>query len=213
MGLQDAIRWLLPKEDHFFVLMEKQAAAITRAAQALSRFLPGHEEAAVISKRVLEIEHEGDALLHDVEEALAKTFVTPIDREDIQHLASMLDDVLDRINESARAMDLYALDAPSGPMTRQIALLVEVGQLLENALPNLRKAEYEALVEARREVKRVEKEADTVFRDAVAMLFRDRSIDAKELLRDKEILTNLEEAIDTCEDVAEFLATLAVKNG
>ena len=213
MGLQDVIRWLLPKEDQFFILMEKQAAAITRAAVALARFAPGQDDARSVARAVLDIEHEGDALLHDVEESLAKTFVTPIDREDIQRLASLLDDVLDRTNEAARAMDLYGLDAPSPAMRRQMELLIETSRVLEAAVPHLRSANYEALVTAHHDAKKLEKDADTVFRDAVAALFRDESIGAKHLLRDKEILTNLEEAVDTCEDVAEFLATLAVKNG
>ena len=213
MGLQDVIRWLLPKEDHFFILMEKQAATITRAALALARFTPGQDDAKSVARAVLTIEHQGDSLLHSVEEALAKTFVTPIDREDIQRLASLLDDVLDRINEAARAMDLYGLDAPSPAMHRQMKLLIETSRALEKAVPYLRQGNYEALVTAHHDIKKLEKDADTAFRDAVAALFRDDAIEAKQLLRDKEILTILEDAIDTCEDVAEFLANLAVKNG
>ena len=213
MGLQDAVRWLLPKEDHFFELMEKQAAQIARAAEEMKKFRPGQGNAKENAKTILDIEHEGDALLHSVEEALAKTFVTPIDREDIQHLASMLDDVLDLLNETARSMDLYGLDYPSPPMTRLTELIAEATKHLEGAMPMLRKADYEALIAANREIKKCEKEGDKVFRDAVGALFRDDSVSAKQLLRDKELLTDLEDALDSCEDVSEFLAHLAVKNG
>ncbi|MCU0656744.1 MAG: DUF47 family protein [Polyangiaceae bacterium] len=213
MGLQDAVRWLLPKEDHFFELMEKQAAHIARAAEEMKKFRPGQVSAGENARVVLAIEHEGDALLHEVEESLAKTFVTPIDREDIQRLASMLDDVLDLLNETARSMDLYGLDAPSAPMSRLTELIAEAGAQLAAAMPMLRKADYDGLTAANREIKKLEKEGDKVFRDAVGALFRDESVSAKQLLRDKELLTDLEDALDSCEDVSEFLAHLAVKNG
>jgi uncharacterized protein len=213
MGLQDAVRWLLPKEDHFFELMEKQAATLSRAAAEMVRFKPGQTTAEQNAASIQAIEHEGDALVHAVEEALAKTFVTPIDREDIQKLSSMLDDILDLLNETARSMSLYGLDAPSPPMTQLSDLLLGATTQLADALPKLRQANYEALLAASHEVKKLEKEGDKVFRDAVAALFRDESVSAKQLLRDKEILTDLEEALDSCEDTAEFLAHLAVKNG
>jgi len=213
MGLQDAVRWLIPKEDQFFELMEKQAVTIGKAAAEMARFRPGQATAEQNAKAVQAVEHEGDALVHAVEESLAKTFVTPIDREDIQKLSSMLDDILDLLNETARAMWLYGLDTPSPPMLKLIDLLVEAGKQLGAAMPLLRKANYEGLTETGREIKKLEKEGDTVFRDAVAALFRDEAVNAKQLLRDKEILTDLEEALDSCEDVAEYLVHLAVKNG
>lgn len=213
MGLQDAVRWLLPKEDHFFELMEKQAANIAKAAGEMNKFRPGQVNASENAKTILDLEHEGDALLHQVEESLAKTFVTPIDREDIQKLASMLDDILDLMNETARSMDLYGLEFPSPPMLRLTELIGEAAKVLAGAVPMLRKADYEGLIAANRDIKKLEKEGDKVFRDAVGVLFRDESISAKQLLRDKELLTDLEDALDSCEDVSEFLANLAVKNG
>jgi uncharacterized protein Yka (UPF0111/DUF47 family) len=213
MGLQDAVRWLLPKEDQFFELMEKQAANIAKAAVEMQKFRPGQGSASENAKLILEIEHEGDALLHQVEDSLARTFVTPIDREDIQKLASMLDDTLDLLNETARSMDLYGLEAPSPAMQRLVDLFADAAKILAGAMPKLRRADYQALVVANRDIKKLEKEGDKVFRDAVGALFRDGAISAKELLRDKELLTDLEDALDSCEDVSEFLAHLAVKNG
>ncbi|MCS6898559.1 MAG: DUF47 family protein [Myxococcales bacterium] len=213
MGLQDAVRWLLPKEDLFFEVMEKQTANIAKAATEMQKFRPGQGSASENAKKILEIEHEGDALLHRVEDALARTFVTPIDREDIQRLASMLDDTLDLLNETARSMDLYGLEVPSPPMLRLTDLIADAAKILADAMPQLRKANYPALVEANREIKKLEKEGDRIFRDAVGSLFRDDGISPKQLLRDKELLRDLEDALDSCEDVSEFLAHLAVKNG
>lgn len=213
MGVQDVVRFLLPKEDKFFELMEQQAVVLNKGANELSRFTPDGPSAAEIARVVQEIEHEGDALLHGVEDALAKTFVTPIDREDIQKLASELDDILDLMNNTARSLSLYNVESPSPPMTQLMGILERSTKQLKDALPHLRKGAYDQLMQSSKEVKKLEKEGDTVFRDAVAQLFRDPSIDAKRLIRDKEILENLEEAIDACEDTAEFLAHLAVKNG
>jgi uncharacterized protein len=213
MGVQDVVRWLLPKEDRFFELMEQQAVVLHKGATELGRFKSGGPSAADIAKSVQEIEHEGDALLHAVEEALAKTFVTPIDREDIQKLAGEIDDILDLINNTARSMSLYNVEAPTVAMTKLMALLESCALQLKDALPHLRGAAYDKLMQSSRDVKKLEKEGDTLFRDAVAQLFRDSEIDAKTLLRDKEILEHLEDAIDACEDTAEFLAHLAVKNG
>jgi hypothetical protein len=213
MGIQDAVKWLLPKEDQFFRLIEQQAAVLNKEATALSRFRPGGDSAAEVARAVQEIEHEGDRLVHEVEEALAKSFVTPIDREDIKHLSSLVDDILDLMNEAARAISLYGVTEPSPAMTGMFELLCQATKLLGEMLPNLRKAAYAELVTGSHEIKKIEKEGDTLFRDAVAKLFRDESVGPKQLVRDKEILTNLEEALDACEDTAEYLAHLAVKNG
>lgn len=213
MPIQDVIRWLVPREDRFFELMEQQAAVLHKGAVELAKFAPGGPSTAELARSVQAIEHEGDALVHGVEEALARTFVTPIDREDIQKLSAELDDILDLINNTARSMSLFGLEAPTPPMSKLIGLLAGCAELLRDAVPLVRKADYPRLMESSRSIKKLEKEGDTAFRDAVAQLFRDPAVDAKTLLRDKEILEHLEEALDACEDAGEFLAHLAVKNG
>lgn len=210
MGVQDLVRWFLPKDDEFFALMETQGQVLHRAAKVLAELGTGPAED--ISKRVQQLEHEGDGILHAVEDALAKTFVTPIDREDIANLANRLDDILDKTNLTARSFVLFGMDQPSVAMQRQMALLVACAAELEAALGHLHRGKFAELSESARRVKALEKEGDTVFRDAVAHLFRDPSIDAKELLRQKELLEDLEEAVDFCEDTGEFLAHVAVKH-
>jgi predicted phosphate transport protein (TIGR00153 family) len=212
MALQDLVRWLLPREDQFYGFLERQARIAHQGAQALAEFRPGRAIADVELK-VQQLEHEGDKVVHELEEALQQTFVTPIDREDLQLLSAELDDVLDLTNSAARACALFGVDEPTEPMLQLIDLLVQASAELEAALPYLSKHDFAALMAASRTIRGLEKDADRVFRSALSRLFHDKAIDAKTLLREKEVLENLEHAIDRCERVASTLAHLSVKHG
>jgi len=211
MAVQDLVRWLLPKEEGFFEVIHQQAETLVKTTAALAEFEAG-VPASDVAKRVQALEHEGDRLLKIVEDQLAKTFVTPIDREDIQSIAARMDDVIDKVNLTARSISLFGITEPSEPMTRLFSLLVAASSELVKATAALRRTAFGELGDIAKRVKVIEKEGDSVFRDAVAFLFRDPAIDAKELLRQKEILEDLEEAIDLCEDSAEFFVTVAVKH-
>src|SRR5262245_60045523 len=113
MGIQAAIRWLLPREDHFYDFLERQAKAAHEGARALAKFSTNGTTAAQARDAVQVIEHEGDKIVHEMEEALAKTFVTPIDREDLQKLSSELDTVLDLTNGAIRACVLLGVEKPT----------------------------------------------------------------------------------------------------
>jgi uncharacterized protein len=211
MGLQDIVRFLAPKEDHFFDFLEKQADAAHRGALAMSELKNGTAQAA--TDKIQEIEHEGDGLFRGLEDALAKTFVTPIDREDLHKLSDELDDILDLTNGAARAYSLYGVKKTTEPMIALIDILIRSTEILKNAMPLLRKHQYLQLTEATRATRKLEKEADAVYRKAVSDLFRDDAIDAKVLLREKAVLEDLENAIDHCTYVASTLGLLAVKHG
>ncbi len=213
MGLQAFVRWFLPREDHFYGFLEDQAAVAQEAALAVARFKDESVSAEDVRHAVQELEHKGDRIAHEVEESLARTFVTPIDREDLQKLSQELDDVLDLMNGAARACVLYGVERPTEPMIRLIDKLVECTEVLKRALPHLRAHEYQALIEASREVRKLEKDGDTVFRTAVSALFKNQSIDAKQLLREREVLEHLENSIDHCQHVGSTLANLAIKHG
>lgn len=212
-SLQDVIRWLLPREDKFFRIMEAQAAVAREAAVALATFGDDGVTAEDVRNRVQAIEHRGDAFSHELEDALDRTFVTPIDREDIQALSSELDDVIDLMNHAARSFSLFDVGAPTTAMRAQMSLLVDATACLEKTVPLLGKSRFEELRDNARALKAMEKDGDAAFRAAIAELFRDPTIDAKQLLKQKELLEVLESALDRCEDVAEFLAHLAVKHG
>jgi hypothetical protein len=148
-----------------------------------------------------------------MEEALARTFITPIDREDLKKLSDELDDVLDLTNGAARIRVLTGIESPSDASLKLIVHLVESTRILAEAMPLLRKHGYGDLVTASRELRRVEKASDQVYREAIRQLFADPAVDAKALLREKEMLDDLERAIDRCEEAGETLANLAIKHG
>ncbi|MBC8068842.1 MAG: DUF47 family protein [Deltaproteobacteria bacterium] len=212
MGLQDFIRSLVPKEERFFDLLERQGRLVHDAATALAEF-GQHGSVAKVSAALQELEHQGDALVHEIEETLAKTYVTPIDREDIHALAGELDDVLDLANQAARACELLGVAKLTEPMIALAGVLVNATAELSAAVPLLRQRRYADIMAAKRRIRVLEKEGDRLHRAAISELFRAEVIDARVLLREREVLEDLENAIDRCELVADNLAFLAVKHG
>jgi uncharacterized protein Yka (UPF0111/DUF47 family) len=211
MVFQDVIRVILPKEDHFYDFLERQAKLAHEAAIELQRL--GTDDVHDVRKAVHDKEKQADKVAHELEDALAKTFVTPLDREDLHKLSTLLDDIADRAHATASAFDMFSIETPSESATKLMALLVRTTQKLSDLLPSLRNHDWDAIRAARRELKVLEKEGDEIYRSSMRSLFSDTSIDARSLIREKEVIQILEDAVDTCEDVAEYLANLAVKHG
>jgi len=213
MGLQDIVRWLLPREYQFYDFVEEQARIAHQAACALTRLGDSDEASEQVRDEVGELEHKGDDVLRALEDALARTFVTPIDREDLEHLARRLDDIVDLIDLTARSFVLFGVSRRPEPMHELIAKLIDGTELLAKAVSKLRSHEYAQILEMGRRIDELESEADMIFRNAIGALFRDPDIDAKALLREKEVLEDLENAMDRCNYVARTLTNVAVKNG
>jgi uncharacterized protein len=212
MGIQSVVRWFLPREDHFYDYIEGQAEVAHEGALALLGFKEGKSPEAV-RHAVQELEHAGDKISHDLEEALARTFVTPMDREDLQRLSGELDDILDLTNGAVRQADLLGVGQPTEPMAHLMDILVGCTEVLRHAVPKLRKHAYNEILEDAKTVRKLEKDADVVFRSAMSALFQDPTVDAKKLIREREVLEDLENAIDRCQRVGRTLANLAVKHG
>ncbi len=213
MGLQDVIRFLLPREDHFYDFLEQQAKAAYDGAKALAQFTANVHTAEQARAAVQTCEHDGDRIVHEMEEALAKTFVTPIDREDLQRLSSELDTVLDLTNGAIRACTMLGVAEATGPMKELVRILVDCTHRIHVVMPKLRSHDYAEIVACARELRTIEKDADTVYREAISALFKDSAVDAKQLIREKTVLEDLENAVDQCDSIADILANLAVKNG
>ena len=211
MGLTAIIRFLVPKADHFYAFLERQAAVAHEGAVALATFVEGN--GAAVRDAVQVFEHQGDRIVHELEEALARTFVTPLDREDLHSLSTTIDDILDLTNGAARSCTLFAVERPSEAMVKLMAILVRCTEVLKAVMPKLRDNSYAEIMDDVKGIKLLEKEGDQIYRNALSALFRDPAIDAKELLREKGVLEHLENAIDSCEDAAERLTNLAVKHG
>ena len=210
-ALQGLVRFLLPRESHWYDMLEELARLGYEASKALHTFKD--QPASKVREAVQIIEHQADDVVRKMEDALARTFVTPLDREDLHRLTSELDDIIDLCNLSARAFNLYHLERPTRPMVEIMEKLEACTKLLSETVPLLRTHEYHNLLEGGRQVRAFEKEADTIYRQAISQLFSDSSPDFRDLLRQKEALDDLEAAVDYCDNVADLLSNLAVKHG
>lgn len=213
MGLQDIVRWLLPREDHFYTFIEDLAAASHDAATALAKWKDPSVPVQSVCDAVQAVEHHADKIQKDLEDALALTFVTPLDREDLHKLGSELDDIVDLTNLAARAIVLFGVDRPTEAMNKLIDVLLSCTEVLKGAAPKLRKHKYAELVEAARVLHKSEKVGDATYRGEISRLFHDAAIDAKTALKQREVLEDLERAIDHCDHVGTTLSNLAVKHG
>ena len=209
------VRFLLPRQDFFFTLLEEIGGRITAAADVFAELADasGHEQFESIAGRLKPIETEADKLCHKVYEELDKTFVTPIDREDLAHLTKALDDVIDGMEHAAAFADLYRFDTLSGPMRQMVRITVQAATELTRAVANLRKFSDPVSIRAQTvAVHTLENEADSVYRAAVEYLFSNGA-DAKELVRQKDMLFSLEAGVDQCEDAMDVIRSVVVKNG
>lgn len=211
MAFQSLIRFLLPKEEHWYDMLEELGRLGHDAAKAL--FLFKEKPAGEVQAAVQAIEHKADDVVRRMEDALARTFVTPIDREDLHRLTSELDDIIDLMNLSARVFALYHLERPTPPMVEIMEKLEKATEMIAGAVPHLRKHEFEQLIDGGRKVRVIEKEADTIYRHAISGLFSETHADFRETWKQKEALDHLEAAVDHCDNVADLLANLAVKHG
>jgi uncharacterized protein Yka (UPF0111/DUF47 family) len=213
MSLQDVIRFVLPKQEHFYDYLEKQAKVAHGAANALTKFTDSGQTAEQVRAAVQECEREGDAMVHAMEEALAKTFVTPIDREDLHGLSAELDIVLDLTNSAIRECTMFGVETATEPMKRLVKILVQCTQRIDALMPKLRRHEYNDIVTSTRELRRMDQEADGVYGEAITTMYKNTTVGWKELFREKIVLEDLDYAIEQCDSIADHLANLAIKNG
>jgi len=209
------VRFLLPRQDRFFTLLEELGGKMTAAAaefEALSG-AEQHDEFAKISARLKPLETEADLVCHRVYEELDKTFVTPIDREDLGSLAKALDDVIDGMEHSAAFAALYRFRTLTEPMKQLVGITVRATRELGVAVTNLRHFNDPDSIRAPTlAVHTLENEADNVYRRAVETLFAD-GMDAREIVRQKDMLFSLEAGVDVCEDAMDVIRSVVVKNG
>jgi len=212
MSLQQFIERLLPRETHFYTFLENQAVVALKAAEA---FLPAGQPGAdyeTVRSELKKLENEGDRIHDEMMSALAATFVTPIDREDLQRLSKRLDDITDLLDVSARAFLVFHVDGPTEAIGALIRLIHESCKVLAEVMPLLRRSKYNELIERCRALARLEKQGNQIFRDELSRLFRDPAVDAKEILRAREVLDHLEKALDKCRLAAQTLTNIAVKH-
>jgi uncharacterized protein len=195
----------------YFELFDKVAANITNAATVLVAIMEHFTNLQNWAKEVHELEEEGDLLTHDIIKKLNKSVVSPIDREDIHALASTLDDILDFIWGTAERLAVFKMkEARKEAVVMSKELLVTV-EMVQKAINNLKEKNYARMLEHCIEINKLENKVDRYFRDALGSLF-DEVTDPVLVIKWKEIYEHLENATDKCEDVADILETIAIKN-
>jgi predicted phosphate transport protein (TIGR00153 family) len=212
MPFQSLIRWLLPKDDKFFSLLEEHAGVLAEAAEIMQRLLLPSAHPAEILEEVHKLEHRGDYLVREVMLALDETFVTPIDREDIHSLATSLDNVLDYMYKAAQSFVAFEVQELTAAMRDMLQILAESTRVLKDTLPHIRSHHLEKFAPARLQIVGMEKRGDGIYQSEMAALFKNRSVDAKELLRQQAVLDSLEAALNSCQDAADVLENVAIKH-
>lgn len=204
---------ILPAEEGFYDWFEKATENLVRAAELLVDMLKNFDNIQQRTQQLTEAEHKGDFIVHEIFDLLHKTFITPLDRPEIQSLATTLDDVLDYIESAADSMLLYKIEQPTPDAIRLGEIVLECARQINTAMPLLRhKRTISQVRQYMIEVNRLENEADRVTRSAMAKLL-ERPDQVFELIRWKEIYAQLEEATDRCEDVADVLNGVVLQNG
>ena len=201
---------LLPRTEEFFDLFTEVARRSHEAAGHLRELFTSPERLAYCVESIKRLEHEADEITQDVARRLDRTFITPIDREDIYVLASDLDDVMDTIDSTARRAQIFRLGTTPDGIVQMCDLAIAVTGEVESAVKKLRGKND--LMGHRIEVKRIEEEADAVFHEMLGRLF-DTESDPIAIIKWKEMFDKIETVIDKADDVAGDLESIALKHG
>ena len=199
------------RPDVFFDLFEESGANLRAAAGELRALIHDYQDVELKARRIQEREHEGDEVTHAIIRHLNTTFVTPMDREDIYQLATALDDVMDAVEAAADLFVLHHIEAPLPEMRLQADVLDRAAEQTEQALRVFRHLKREELEPYWVEINSLENEGDQLFRRAVAGLFSGDHR-AMDVLRWKEVIETLEEALDGLENVANVIESVVLKH-
>jgi predicted phosphate transport protein (TIGR00153 family) len=214
MSLNNLFQYFIPKDKKFFPLFEKAASNLIDLGNSLKEVVNTDDLARrkELFKIIEEYEHKGDNITHQIYLELGKNFITPFDREDIHELASAIDDVADYIHGSANRMNLYQVVEMTDSIKELADLILEAVTVLAKAVNELKNLKnIRTITDACIKINSIENKADYVFDKAVGDLFEFEK-DAIRLIKYKEVLSGLETATDMCEDVADVLETILVKN-
>ena len=206
---------LLPKEKIFFDLFEQSAANVHKGAVKLVALMDDFTDLEAKAREIKDIEHAGDQITHQMIERLNKTFITPLDREDIHELTGRLDDILDFIDTAGNRIMLYKLDKPTKDAQALADIIEKTTAIIEKMIPGLRKLssnqEVEALMKSCIDVYDCETEGDRIEQHALAALFNNGH-DPILVIKWKDIYEDLEAATDSCEDAANVIEAIVLKN-
>jgi predicted phosphate transport protein (TIGR00153 family) len=202
---------LVPREKKFFVLFEQSAQNAVKITQQLSDMVSIWENLKGRVGVINDLEHQGDAITHQIFEQLHRSLITPFDREDIALLAHSLDDVTDFIHAAADAMLLYRIERPTKRAKELAGIAVEAVVEVEKAVSEIHnRIGRKQLLKRCIEINRLENIGDRVYRSGMAELFDDAA-DIADVIKWREIYNHMESVIDRCEDIANILEGVAIK--
>jgi uncharacterized protein len=203
---------IVPQEMAFFDLFEKAVAIAQEGARELHELLVAWDDVPERAKRVKDIEHRGDEVTHEIFDRLNRTFITPLDREDIHELASKLDDIVDLIDTAVSRLMLYKIEKPREEARQLADCLVHATRILGEMMPAMRNMKNADMIrQLCRDVHTQENEGDRIEQHALASLF-DGGHDPLYVMKWKNIIEELESATDRCEDVANAIEGIVLKN-
>ncbi len=213
--IQNAIRWFLPEEGRFFDYLDAAARSAVEAAELFGQLAQarGHEGQIVLVERIREAEHAGDKAKKEMADALNRTFVTPLDREDLYHLTGAIENVSDFISATANHLTVHRMDSLPAGTQEMATILIKATQQFSEGITLLRNnKEPERIRAIVQSLHYLEHEADVIFRLRLGDLFANEK-DAITLIKHKEFLEGLEDAVDRCASVGTSLEAILIKNG
>ncbi len=199
----------LPKDEGFFDLFDQLSARLKTSAALLKDLFSEPKRLDELTAKIKAEEHAADSLTYDILQRIDRSFVTPLDREDIHLLANRLDNVIDLMDGTARRAKMYHISERRDAAIAMTQVLVDCSEVLAVGVKDVRKPSE--VHKGARKVKELEEKADAIYSDAIEQLFLGKP-DALEVIKWKEILDNLEHAVDECEDVANVLESISLKN-
>jgi len=200
---------LIPRDEQFFDLFDQLTAHLTQSARMLTELFDDPQHVADHVRAIKDVEHKADVLTASINQRIDKSFVTPIDREDIHMLASRLDDVIDLLDGTARRFEMLHIDVVKEPARQLARVLVEATQHIQSGVSSIR--ETKLVSEQAAEIKKCEEEGDAIYHAAVGELFAGHP-DPLEVMKWKEMYDTLERATDSCMGVAQVLQSISLKN-
>ncbi len=200
---------IIPRDEQFFPMFGSLAQKLSQAADLLAQLFAHPERLQELVQKIKDVEHEADVLTHDIIVRIDKSFVTPIDREDIHLLASRLDDVIDVVDGVARRAQMFRVRAFRPEAAELAEVLCRGARVLAESVQNLKKPKL--ILQHTGQLKKLEEEGDAIYHAAIGALF-DEGADALEVIKWKELFDKLEDAVDLCDDVWNVVESIALKN-
>jgi uncharacterized protein len=201
---------LIPRDEGFFPMFDQLASRLTKSAGLLAELFATPSESARLVTEIKTLEHEADMLTHEIIVRIDKSFVTPIDREDIHRLANVLDNSIDLIDGTARRLQMFNVKDSREPAREQCRVLLQAAKEIEEAVRQIKMPKI--VSQQLRKIKLLEEEGDAIYHEAIGAMFRSPDLDAIDIIKWKELYDTLETALDECEDVGNVLESISLKN-